>query len=181
MPSIPTTSAGGRRGGCDCVMNQGGDAAIRLVLMQLSQKLRLLEEGGRDSGPHSAFDHLRAIPWAVKWVKLVTDISVFSPLHLHAAITPASPICCVTSLLSAISPIFHLHKQATSMALIPPTVSQLHYWGVSSHVAADWPAPRLSKTGLGGLKQLLKPQRSKMLCVPVLFPTTSFYSTCGKL
>lgn len=44
------------------MMSQGGDAAIRLVLMQLSQKLRLLEEDGRDSAPHSAFDHLRAIP-----------------------------------------------------------------------------------------------------------------------
>lgn len=42
--------------------NQGGDAAVRLVLMQLSQKFHLLGEDGRDSAPHSAFDHYQAIP-----------------------------------------------------------------------------------------------------------------------
>lgn len=146
--------------GAVAVTKQGGHAALRLVLMQLSQKFHLPGEDGRDSASHSAFDRCQAIPRAVKQAKLVTDISVFSPSHLHAAITPASPICCVTSLLSAVSLIFHLHKQTAS--LIPPTVSQLRYWGVSSHVAADWPAPRLSKTGPGGLKLELQPWRSKM-------------------
>lgn len=152
----------------------------RLVLTQLSQKFCLPGEVGRDSAPHSAFDHHQAIPQAAKQVKLVADISVFWPSHLHAAVTLAPPICCVTSLLSAISLIFHFHKQTASMALIPPTVSQLHYWGISSHVAADWPAPWLSKTGAGGLKMELQSWRSTMLSLPVLFSATSFYSSCGK-
>jgi len=67
------------------------------------------------------------------------------------------------------------------MALIPPTVSQLHYWEVSSHVAVHWPALRLSETGLGGLRLELQPWRSSRLGLPVLFPATSFYNTCGKL
>ena len=46
--------------------NQGGDAALRLVLMQISQWLCLLGEDGRDSAPHSALDPHQAIPRAVK-------------------------------------------------------------------------------------------------------------------
>lgn len=65
------------------------------------------------------------------------------------------------------------------MALIPLTTGMEGV--VSSHVAVDWPAPRLSKTGLGRLKLELQYWRSSVLGLPVLFPATSFYYTCGKL
>lgn len=135
------------------------------------------------AGPRllSAFDHHQAVPWTIERVKLITDISVFSPSRLHAAGMPAPPICSVTLLLSATSLIFHLCEEITSMALIPPTVSQLHCWG-DFKPRGCWLAspqteqnrPWWAQTGASALEK-------HKLGFPVLLPATSFYNTCGKL
>lgn len=138
---------------------------------------------GRMAEPQllAAFDHHQAVPWTIEWVKLITDTSVLSPSRLRDAGTPAPRICSVTLLLSATSLTFHLHEEITFMALNPPTVSQLHFWGEYkprgcwlASPQAEQNRPCWAQTGASALEK-------HKLGLPVLFPATSFYNTCGKL